>query len=219
MNIEGAIFDMDGLMVDSEPIWHKSWEISLARVGLSVKDGMLEAFTGSARPRVEKLLREFYGDSPEAFAALEDHYVVAEELFVSGGAPKKPGLDDLLVWLSEKGVPTAVASSSSRVLVEAVLGHAGITGYFDVVRCGDGGYPSKPAPDIFLSAAEGIGVSPSDAMVLEDSPAGIRAAVTGGFIPVMVPDVVQPDDELRSLAYRVCSSLGEVKELLAAGTF
>ena len=103
-----------------------------------------------------------------------------------------------------------VASSTARPSVEAVLEHAGIKRFFKAICTGDQGFPSKPAPDIFLAAAEGLGVEPGEAWVLEDSPAGIRAAIAGGFTPVMVPDLVQPDDELRA-SVPVFGSLLDVK--------
>lgn len=208
-----VIFDMDGLMVDSEPVWGKAWDIALGRYGLEQKPGFREALIGLARPRALEVTRGFYGDSDEALAAFEEHYEVVEQLFIDEGAPKMSGLDELLDVLGDRGVPVAVASSTARPSVDAVLAHAGVAGRFSAIRTGDMGYPSKPAPDIFLAAADALGVAPGDTWVLEDSPAGIQAAIAGGFVPVMVPNLVQPSDELRKRAV-VADSLVEVRDLL-----
>lgn len=210
---KAVIFDMDGLMVDSEPVWEQAWRISLKRQGYELKAGFREALTGASRPRALQITHEFYGEGEAADKAFEDHYTVAEQLFIESGAPKKRGLDELLALLEEKGIPAAVASSTARPSVEAILRHAGIFERFSAIKTGDQGFASKPAPDIFLAAAADLGVSPADAWVLEDSPAGIQAALAGGFVPFMVPDLVQPDDELRQRV-TVCDSLLDVEKTL-----
>lgn len=215
--ISAVIFDMDGLMVDTEPIWAAAWPPAFARYGLTVAPGLVEASVGSSYERISGLVSQAYDGNPDAQRALDDHYRVAAERFIASGAPKKPGLDELLVWLAKEGVPCAVASSSERFVVEANLRHAGIADYFVTVVTGDDGYPSKPSPDIFIGAAERLGVDPVSTLVLEDSPSGVRAASTGGFVTVMVPDLIEPDDELRGLCACVCRDLIEVRDLLAGG--
>lgn len=212
---QAAIFDMDGLMVDTEPIWASAWPPAFARYGLMVVPGLVEACVGSSYERISRMVAEAYDGNPDAQRALDDHYEIGAERFVSSGAPKKPGLDELLGWLSERGVPCAVASSSERRVVEANLRHAGVSEHFRAVVTGDDGYPSKPAPDIFLGAAERLGADPARTVVFEDSPSGVRAASSGGFVTVMVPDLIQPDDELRGLCAAVCADLLEVRDLLA----
>lgn len=213
-DFDAVIFDMDGLMVDSEPVWTRSWVISLAHEGLAIAPGFMEALTGSSPKRARELTGEYYPGSAAAQRAFDEHYEVVEKLFVEEGAPKKPGLDELLSLLTSRGVPMAVASGSSRPIVEAVLGHADVLGFFSTFKTGDMGYPSKPAPDVFLAAAADLGSEPARIVVLEDSPSGIRAAAVGGFIPVMVPDIVKPDDELRSMA-TVYGSLADFAKGLA----
>jgi len=215
--ISGAIFDMDGLMFDTEPIWVRSWEVSFSRQGLPMRRGFVESVIGTTPSRVRKLIDEAYGGDPRAQAAAEDHFDVAISEMLEHGAKKKPGLDELLSSLDERDIPMAVASSSCRELVESLLGSGGVRGYFRVVVAGDDGLPSKPAPDIFLAASDCLKTSPDRTLVLEDSPNGIRAASAGGFISVMVPDMVQPDNEMTSLATVVCHDLFEVRGLLRDG--
>ena len=213
---EAAIFDMDGLMVDSEPVWARTWEPAFARYGLTLRPGLLEKTMGSSRDRIERLVAEAYDGDPNAQRAVDAHYQIGTQIFVASGAPKKPGLDELLAWLAREGVPCAVASGSERRVVEANLRQAGVAERFCAVVTGDDGYPSKPAPDVFLAAAGLLGADPARTVVFEDSPSGVRAAAAGGFVTVMVPDLVAPTDELRRLCVAVCSDLLEARDLLAA---
>lgn len=215
--IQAVIFDMDGLMVDTEPIWASAWPPAFARYGLTVVPGLVEACVGCSYERISGLVSKAYDGNPDAQKALDDHYEIGAERFIASGAPKKPGLDKLLAWLAVQGTPCAVASSSERRVVEANLRHAGISSCFHAVITGDDGYPSKPAPDIFLGAAAHLGSEPTHALVLEDSPSGVIAANAGGFITVMVPDLIEPSDELRGRCACVCRDLVEVRDLLASG--
>ncbi len=207
-----VIFDMDGLMVDSEPVWGRAWRLALEQNGLEWKDGFQEALTGTARARALQLTYEIYGHTPAVTQAFDDHYTIVEQLFAQTGAPKKPGLDGLLATLRAHDIPVAVASSTEYPSVEAILKHAGVFDYFQAIKTGDQGFPSKPAPDIFLGAAVALGVDPANAWVLEDSLPGIQAARAGCFIPIMVPDLVQPDADLRS-QITVCESLHDVRAI------
>lgn len=215
--IQAVIFDMDGLMVDTEPIWASAWPPAFARYGLTVVPGLVEACVGCSYERISGLVSKAYDGNPDAQKALDDHYEIGAERFIASGAPKKPGLDKLLAWLAVQGILCAVASSSERRVVEANLRHAGISSCFHAVITGDDGYPSKPAPDIFLGAAAHLGSEPTHTLVLEDSPSGVIAANTGGFITVMVPDLIEPSDELRGRCACVCRDLIEVRDLLASG--
>ena len=209
---QAVIFDMDGLMVDSEPVWGRAWRLALEQNSLDFKDGFQEALTGTARERALQLTYEIYGRSPQVTQAFDDHYTIVEQLFAQSGAPKKPGLDELLATLAAHDIPVAVASSTEYASVAAILKHAGVFDYFQAIKTGDQGFRSKPAPDIFLGAAAALGVDPANAWVLEDSLPGIQAARTGGFTPIMVPDLVQPSDELRR-QITVCDTLHDVRAI------
>lgn len=215
--VRAVIFDMDGLMIDSEPVWWRSWEIALGRRGLPVPEDLFARMAGASPTRVRAFMDELYDGSPDAIAAMDEHYEIAERILAEEGAPTKPGLLELLDWLGKQGIPCAVASSSRRRAVEGALSCAGVLGCFSAVCTGDDGLPSKPAPDIFLAAARALGVEPAAALVLEDSPTGIRAAHAGGIPCVMVPDMVQPTPEIAEMCARVCDSLLEVRDLLAQG--
>jgi HAD superfamily hydrolase (TIGR01509 family) len=130
------------------------------------------------------------------------------------GVPTKPGLESVLGWLEARAFPRAVATSSARATAHRLLQAAGVRQRFEIVVGGDEVTHGKPAPDLFLLAAERLGVAPSDCVVLEDSSAGIRAAHRAGMTPILVPDLQSPEDDVRALAYRICATLHEAETVL-----
>lgn len=212
----GVIFDMDGLMFDTEKVWGACWEPTLARLGLPMKEGIADAARGTAGPEFAHVVREWFGEKADAQLIWDVWHEVAAECF-EHGIEKKPGLDELLAYLDEQGVPMAVASSSPRRDIIHHLDTAEIRSYFTVGLSSLEVEHAKPAPDVFLEAARRIDVEPSQALVLEDSYNGVRAGVAGGFCTVMVPDLAAPSEEMRRIAHRICSSLLEVRDLLRTG--
>jgi HAD superfamily hydrolase (TIGR01509 family) len=215
--VDAVIFDMDGLMFDSEPIWTDAWKLSFDRRGIELQPGMVESFYGASRNRVLAEVSRRYNQDPNAIGAAEDHYVIAKQQLLNEGAPMKKGLLELLAFLRSHRVPSAVATSSARPIANAMLLHAGVEHEFDAIVTGDDGLPSKPAPDIFLAAAKLLGTEPSRSVVLEDSENGIMATAAGGFVSVVVPDIVPPSDWVRSLSDYCCENLLEVRDLLEHG--
>ena len=213
--IEGAIFDMDGLMFDTEPIWTRVWEPVLATVGIEYPHGLANAVRGTSGKSMEAAIKRFAPEADAAYVRERAYEMVHEEL--QKGAPKKPGLDELLAYLAEQGVPMGVASSSSLEVINMNLENGGVSDYISERFTGVGMANPKPAPDIFLNTAAAMGVDPAHTLVLEDSLSGVRAGTAGGFITVMVPDLVAPDDYAREHAACICKDLLEVRDLLAAG--
>ena len=211
--IQGVIFDMDGLMFDTERIWATLWEPALAGLGLSYKEGLDEAARGTAGDSMRAVLRRFYGPDCDPDRIIEALHEQGETAFLAP-PPKKPGLDEILAWLEQRHIPMVVASSSRMVSIRHHLDSWGLTHYFKAVISGEQFTSSKPDPEIFLLTAEKLGVEPARCLVLEDSYNGVRAGARGGFITVMVPDLVPADDEMRSLYTMECASLDEVLEKL-----
>ncbi len=214
--IQGVIFDMDGLMFDTERMWATFWVPALATLGLPYKEGLAEGVRGTAGENSCKIIRKFYGEDCDAKAILDALHAEAERAF-QNNVPKKPGLDELLAWLKAERVPMAVASSSREKSIRHHLEMWDMTHYFDAIVSGQYVEHSKPDPDIFLLAAQKLGVDPAHTLVLEDSYNGVRAGAAGGFITVMVPDLAPADDEMRALYTAECSSLHEVLAKLKAG--
>ena len=213
--VDGVIFDMDGLMFDSERMWATLWAPALAKFGLTEAPGLAEAARGTTGDATCAAIRRFYGDGVDAEAIRLEYRRLAGELFAHG-APKKPGLDALLAYLRDHGVPMAVASSSPERMIRTNLQVAGVEGYFACVVSGEQVARSKPAPDVFLEAARRLGTDPARTLVLEDSHAGVRAGAAGGFMTVMVPDTMPPTPEILALCRACCASLDEVRGLLEA---
>lgn len=213
--IEGAIFDMDGLMFDTEPIWTRTWAPVLATIGIEYPEGLADAVRGTSGKTMEAVIKRFAPEADAAYVREKAYEMVHEALHK--GAPKKPGLDELLAYLQEQGVPMAVASSSSLEAIGINLTNGVVREYFSELFSGVGMANPKPAPDIFLNTAEAMGVDPAKTLVLEDSLSGVRAGVAGGFITVMVPDMLAPDDFARENAAAICEDLLEVRDLLAEG--
>ena len=213
--VQAVIFDMDGLMIDSERVWQAQWPSVLAKFGLTYKEGLKEACTASSGAVFEGIVRGFYPDAD--CAGIREELWAAAGRALTLGVDKKPGLVELVDWLGENGVPWAIASASNEALIRQNMRTIGLDGRYDAIVAGEMVSRGKPFPDIFLLAARKLGVDPARSVVLEDSNPGIRAAAAGGFIPVMVPDLRQPEDDVRGLYARCCESLLEVRDLLAAG--
>lgn len=211
--VEGVIFDMDGLMLDTQKVWDKIIDDTAAELGLSVGEDFHDAVRGSSGEAIVAISQRFFGAEVDVRAYLVKIWQNADAAF-ERGIDKKPGLDELLAWLQGRGIPMAVASGSKMEQIKHHVEMCGVADFFDVLVSGFEVEHAKPAPDIFLVAAEKLGVDPARTVVLEDSSNGIQAAAAGGFIPVMVPDAAPPTDEIRSACHAVCDSLFDVIGLL-----
>ena len=214
---EAVIFDMDGLMFDTEPIWASCWPKTAIEFGVECMEGLADAMRGTNGAEAVSIIREWYGDEVDPKAFVDRFYEIALEA-LAHGAEKKPGLDRLLEYLKTEGIPMAVASSSSREMIKANLIRGGILPYFDSIVSGIEVEHAKPYPDVFLKAADELGVPPQKSLVLEDSYNGVRAGFAGGFHTVMVPDLSEPTEEMERLATAIVLNLNDVVDMLASGT-
>lgn len=215
--IKGVIFDMDGLMFDTERLWDTLWEPACQALGVPMPEDTA-SFYASGRGLAGQYLQEHvhkYFPQVDPQKMLEKIWQIGNERFAKG-VPCKPGLQELLALLEERGLPRIVASSSPRNMIEQNLQTTGTARYFHDIVCGADVEHSKPAPDIFLEAARRLGLDIRDCLVLEDSYNGVRAGHAAGAVTVMVPDLAQPDEEIRQLYTRCCHDLYEVRDLLAA---
>ena len=211
---KAVLFDMDGVIFDSERALRSCWRELAEQRGLSDMDRVYERCLGITKPKTLAILQEEYGEDFPFDWFYDRAFSLYMERFSGGRLPIKPGAVELLRFLREKGLPVALASSTYAPAVESRLKDGGLWEFFDHVITGDMVSRSKPDPEIFLLACEKCGVEPAEAWVIEDSFNGIRAAYAGGMHHIMVPDLAQPDGEIRQKAEVVLPSLIEVQTYL-----
>ena len=205
-----VLFDMDGVIFDSERAQRAIWLEIAEREGLRDMEEVYARCIGVTLEVTGGILRDAYG---EAFPWQDFRRRTTEgyrSRYAGGKLPVKDGARELLQRLQEKGIPLALASSTQGELVRAWLSEAGLLDCFDAVITGDMVTRSKPDPEIFLKACEALCVKPGDAYVIEDSYNGVRAAHAGGMHALMVPDLLAPDAEMEEKAERIFPSLREV---------
>ncbi|RPJ08229.1 MAG: HAD family phosphatase [Spirochaetaceae bacterium] len=212
--IKAVIFDMDGLIFDTERISIPAWQKAGRKHGYEITTPHIIQTIGFDLKGTEEVLKHHYGeDFPFAqIRALKIEYI--KEGFINDAPPLKKGVCELLSWLSNREIPIALGTSSERKRVLEYLQSAGILCFFQTVVCGDEVTHGKPAPDIFLEAAKKLGIPANNCLVLEDSENGIRAAQTAGMMPILVPDIREVPTEVQALAKKVFSSLTEVIDFL-----
>lgn len=209
--MQAVIFDMDGILIDSEQLVLKCWKEIGERNGLQEIEQVAYECIGTNQTKSEEIFKAHYGeDFPFQTFRIEvsENYTkhINEE-----GVPMKPGVFGLLEYLKASCVKIGLASSTRKARVEEQLKMAGIIEYFDVIVCGDMVSKSKPEPDIFLECGRQMEISPSETYVIEDSYNGIRAASRAGMKPIMVPDLLMPTDEMMQLSKEILHDLNEVK--------
>lgn len=188
--IEAIVFDMDGILFDTERLSVESWIEVAERLGLPDIDKGVYGCIGLNRTDCRIFLKETYGQDFPYDYFREQTAAVFQRKMAKDGLPVMKGAGELLAWLQEKGLKVALASSTSHKTVESHLQQAGFTGFFQAVIGGDMVEHSKPQPDIYLKACQLLDVEPGNAAAIEDSPNGIRSAYAAGMLPVMVPDLV-----------------------------
>ena len=211
--VKAVIFDMDGLMLDTERVAADAWRYAGKVKGIAGIDSFITASYGRTAKDCEVMFQEMFPQASytECWELMQEHRlaVMREE-----GIPVKPGLRELMAYLHGKRCPMVLGTSTSEAIARPMLESVGVYAYFSGAVFGNMVKNGKPAPDIYLLAADVIGVAPEDCVVLEDSFNGIRAAHAAGMQPVMVPDIQQPNDEIRALYKGICESLFDVCTLL-----
>lgn len=210
-----VLFDMDGLMFDTETLAFRAWSRALAEHGLEMRASDYSRLIGRNMADARLILLDAYGpDTPvDALDAARFRYSSAE--VAERGVPLKPGLMALLDALDALGIPRAMATSTGRERATALLERAGLAGRFHAIVCGDDITRGKPAPDIFLVAARRLDAAATSCLVLEDSEPGVRAAHAARMKAVLVPDLAPVAPAARGLAWRIVANLEDVIPLLS----
>ncbi len=210
--VKAVVFDMDGLLLDSERLYARAALAAAKEVGCPLEMDVFLKFVGTTE--AQRILREHYGADYPVDQLRVVWGRLVKEVFAAE-LELKTGAREILDLLDELGLPRAIATSSSHATVEDHLSMQGVRHRFDAVVANGDYIRGKPAPDPFLMAAERLDVAPQDCLALEDSFNGIRAAHAAGMMAVMVPDLLQPTDEIRALC-RVVDTLHDVLVLISS---
>ena len=210
---QGAIFDMDGLLFDTERMYRDSWKQSAQQFGLVHNPDFPRTVCGSSGAHMREIILQYY---PQVDAkAFADDCILRVERELETHVPEKTGVRDILQYFKQHGVRVAVASSSKRATVLHNLKQADILSYFDAVVSGDQVTHGKPAPDIFLLAAQQIGCEPENCYVFEDGTNGIRVGAAAGCTTIMIPDLTPPNAQLEQLCAGIYPSLSDAMNAIA----
>lgn len=213
--VKAVIFDMDGVLIDTEKHYNAAWCEAARMAGFEnfQREHALMLRSCDARLASE-MMKDIFGESFDYYAIREIRRSLVAERLNKYGLEKKSGIDEILAFLHERKIKAAVATATPIELTLQHLEKIGVRDQFDKIVSAKQVPNGKPAPDVYLFACEQIGESPSDCIAVEDSPNGIKSAYAAGCKPVMVPDLTQPDEEIRPILYAVVDTLADIKELL-----
>ncbi len=205
--VSGIIFDMDGVLIDSERQSNEGWLWAAGQLGVDMPMWLIDSFKGAPAELCCKFFDDYYKGVIDYWEAKELRTQHVYKIRETEGIPVKKGVKDIFEYIRNNGLKCAVATSTRRESAEKTLHEIEVWDYLDAVVYGDEVEHGKPEPDIFLRAAKAIGISPSEAVVVEDSINGIKAGYAAGMRVVHIPDTIAIDDDIRKLTYMVCDDL------------
>ena len=212
--IAGVLFDMDGLVLDSEVLYSRFWREACGHFGFAMDFEQSLQMRSQGKELGDAILKGFYGPTANYTAIRNKRIEIMEAYIARHGVALKPGIRELLEYLKEAGIPAAITSSSPLDKIREYMQMHGLSGYFAALCSGRDTPRSKPEPDIYLHGAAAIGVDPRFCLGLEDSPAGLLSAHRAGCLSVMIPDLDQPTGEMRPYIYAVADSLFDIIDLI-----
>ena len=213
--IKLCIFDMDGLLIDSERyMWTVSMDIATKEQGYVMTDEFHSMFMGKSRENTIKMCKEHFGPGFDAERMFERSDELNQDIIKNNKVPLMNGVLPLLQYLKENNIKMCVGTSSVRKVVEQILTNLKIIDYFDVLVCGDEVINGKPNPEIYIKCLERFNVKKEEAVILEDGDSGGQAAIAAGVRLVLVPDLAYVGDEVKSKAYKVLDNIADMIEIV-----
>lgn len=219
--VKAVVFDMDGLMLDTETLLTRFWIEAGQFYGFDMKKEHALKVRSLSHELTMNFFKGIFGDSFDYYAVRAKRIELMSNYIKEHGLEKKKGLDELFEYLKTTNLKLGVATATDHQRTEMYLKSVGVYDYFDSFICGDMVKKSKPSPEIYQTASSELGVKCEETIALEDSPNGIQSAFDAGCIPIMVPDLSQPDDLLKQKLFCCCDDLSQVidiiKKLLSEG--
>jgi len=212
--VRAVVFDMDGLLVDSESAWRDAMMQAAAARGRELPLPVFLSLIGGSRTRTADILSRHFGEAFDLEAYLDEASVIAHALLDARDC-LKAGAREILDAVEAKGLPRALCTSSGMTAVERHLGRSGLLPRFQALVTRESVVNGKPHPEPYLKAAAALAVAPADCLALEDSHNGVRSACSAGMMTVMAPDLLPATDEIRALCLHIAADLHEVREMLA----
>jgi HAD superfamily hydrolase (TIGR01509 family) len=216
VSVAAVVFDMDGLLIDTEPLYKDAWQRAARESGVELTDQMYSRFVGRSNVESEAEIAWLFGPAFPIQVFRARWPELWQQRALEAGVPTKPGVPELLEFLDERRVPAAVATSSDLAFTKFSLEAARLINRFTCLVTGDEVEMGKPAPDIYLEAARRLHVDAADCIAFEDSEAGAIAASTAGMRVVLVPDIQSPSEAARAAATSVLPSLHDALPLLTS---
>ncbi len=212
--VKAVLFDLDGTLTDTEKFYQRAWPEALEHFGYKTEPWMPLELRSLGRPFAPARFKEWFGEDFDYASVREYRKGLIEEIIRENGIPLKPGAKEILAWLREQKIFTALVTANDYKRAERYLKQIDLFDYFDKIICANMVEQGKPAPDIYAFACKELELDPYETFAVEDSPNGVTSAYLAGCKVIMVPDLTQPDEELSQKIYKKIDKLMDLKSLI-----
>jgi len=212
--IRGILFDMDGLVLDSEALYTRFWREAANALGFPMTVEQSWGMRSLGKKLGQPYLESLFGPTVDYTSLRQKRIEMMDAYVEKYGIDAKPGIYELLDYMEENQIPGAITSSSPMEFIERHLSNANLLHRFQKLCSGHSIPNGKPAPDIYLLGAKELGLKPEECLALEDSPTGILSGYRAGCLPVMIPDLDQPNEDTQNLLFAKADSLTDIIDIL-----